>query len=72
MKIAALTTFLIPFLPYLLNLRKGEAETATETAGFYDALLAGRSVEFAYNLGCSAVELRGNSGYPMPVLIKKP
>lgn len=32
MKIAALTTFLIPFLPYLLNLRKGEAETATETA----------------------------------------
>ncbi|MEL6468572.1 MAG: hypothetical protein AAFQ74_02510 [Cyanobacteria bacterium J06623_4] len=32
MKIAALTTFLIPFPPCLLNLRKGEAETATETA----------------------------------------
>ena len=32
MEIAALTTFLTPFLPYLLKLGKGAAETATETA----------------------------------------
>ena len=32
MEITALTTFLSPFLPYLLKLGKGAAETATETA----------------------------------------
>lgn len=32
MEIATLTTFLTPFLPYLLKLGQGAAETATETA----------------------------------------
>ncbi len=27
--------------------------------GFYDALLAGRDVEFAYKLGCSAIQMAG-------------
>jgi CHASE2 domain-containing sensor protein len=40
--------------------------------GFYDALGAGRSIEFAYRLGCSAIQLEGIKGHLTPVLLKKP
>lgn len=39
--------------------------------GFYDALGAGRSVEFAYKLGCSAIHTAGIEEYLTPVLKKK-
>ncbi|MBW4472727.1 MAG: CHAT domain-containing protein [Lyngbya sp. HA4199-MV5] len=36
--------------------------------GFYDALLAGRSVEFAYKLGCNAIQMAGIPEHLTPIL----
>ena len=44
-------------------------QAATEFAiGFYDALGAGRSIEFAYKIGCSAIEIAGFTSHPQPYL----
>lgn len=40
--------------------------------GFYDGLAAGRSIEFAYKLGCSAIRMAGIEEHLTPVLLKKP
>lgn len=40
--------------------------------GFYDALGAGRSVEFAHKLGCAAIRLAGIPEQLTPILKKKP
>lgn len=39
--------------------------------GFYDALGAGRSVEFAYKLGCSAIQMAGIEEHLTPILLQK-
>ena len=39
--------------------------------GFYSALGAGESVDFAYELGCNAILLEGIPGNLVPVLIRK-
>jgi hypothetical protein len=39
--------------------------------GFYDALLAGRPVDFAYKLGCSAIQMAGIPEHLTPVLNQK-
>jgi CHASE2 domain-containing sensor protein len=39
--------------------------------GFYDALGAGRSIEFAYNWGCIAIRMQGIEEHLTPVLLKK-
>lgn len=39
--------------------------------GFYTALGAGESIEFAYKLGCNAIQLEGISEYLTPVLFVK-
>ncbi|NMG19969.1 CHASE2 domain-containing protein [Brasilonema bromeliae] len=47
-------------------------EAAIEFAiGFYDALGAGRSIEFAYKLGCNAIQRQGIEEHLTPVLLKK-
>ncbi|MHC5719505.1 MAG: CHAT domain-containing protein, partial [Nostoc sp.] len=65
---------------YVIGMRKaiGDAEgglrqrAAIEFAvGFYDALGAGESIEFAYNLGCAAIQLAGIEEHLTPVLLKK-
>lgn len=40
--------------------------------GFYDALGAGRSVEFAFKLGCRAIAMAGKTESTTPMLIKGP
>ncbi|WP_272819181.1 hypothetical protein [Scytonema hofmannii] len=40
--------------------------------GFYDALGAGKSVEFAYKFGCAAIRLAGIPEQLTPILKKKP
>ncbi|NJK41325.1 MAG: CHAT domain-containing protein [Acaryochloridaceae cyanobacterium SU_2_1] len=40
--------------------------------GFYDALGAGRDVESAFKLGCSAIRMEGIEEHLTPVLLKKP
>jgi hypothetical protein len=37
----------------------GDQAAIEFSIGFYDALLAGRPVDFAYKLGCSAIQMAG-------------
>ncbi len=46
----------------------GDRAAIEFSIGFYDALLAGRSVEFAYKLGCSAIQMAGISEHLTPTL----
>ena len=41
------------------------------SVAFYDALGAGRTIDFAYELGKSAIEMEGISGNQIPQLLKK-
>jgi CHAT domain len=62
------------YIPYVVGMNReiGDKAAIEFAVGFYDALGAGRSVEFAYELGCSAIRLAGIAEYLTPVLIKKP
>jgi CHAT domain len=62
------------YIPYVIGMNQaiGDKAAIEFAVGFYDALGAGRTVEFAYELGCSAIRLAGIAEYLTPVLIKKP
>jgi len=65
-------TAIAQHIKYVVGMsRKIGDEVAIKFAvGFYDALGAGKSVEFAYKLGCSAIQLAGASKqYLIPKLI---
>jgi len=59
---------------YVIGMNRGvDDEAALEFAvAFYDALGAGKSPEFAYKLGCSAIQMIGLPDNLTPVLITKP
>ena len=61
-------------IPYVVGMNKAIGdEAAIEFAvGFYDALGAGRTVEFATKLGCNGMRMAGIAEHLTPVLIKKP
>jgi hypothetical protein len=61
-------------IPYVIGMNKaiGDKAAITFAVGFYDALGAGRDVEFAFKLGCAAIRLEGISEHLTPVLVKKP
>jgi hypothetical protein len=61
------------YIPYVIGMNQeiGDKAAIEFAVGFYDALGAGRSVEFAYELGCSAIRLAGIAEYLTPVLIKQ-
>jgi hypothetical protein len=50
----------------------GDRAAIEFSVGFYDALGAGRSVDFAFKLGCNAITLAGISETLTPILIQKP
>jgi hypothetical protein len=60
-------------VPYVVGMTKAVGDTAAIefAVGFYDALGAGRTVEFAYKLGCVAMDLAGKPESATPVLIHK-
>ncbi|TVQ09556.1 MAG: CHAT domain-containing protein [Leptolyngbya sp. DLM2.Bin27] len=60
-------------VPYVVGMTKAVGDTAAIefAVGFYDALGAGRTVEFAYKLGCAAINLAGKPESATPVLIHK-
>jgi CHAT domain len=60
-------------IPYVIGMNRaiGDRAAIEFSIGFYDALLAGRSVEFAYNLGCSAIQMAGIPEYLTPTLKQK-
>lgn len=55
-----------------MNRQIGDRAALEFAVGFYDALGAGRSVEFAYELACSAIRLAGIPEHLTPVLEKRP
>jgi hypothetical protein len=61
-------------IPYVIGMNKviGDKAAITFAVGFYDALGAGRDVEFAFKLGCAAIRMEGIAEHLTPVLIKKP
>ncbi|AKG24252.1 CHAT domain-containing protein [Calothrix sp. 336/3] len=58
---------------YVIGMKKaiGDKAAIEFAVGFYDALGAGKPVEFAYKLGCAAIRLAGISEQLTPVLKKK-
>ncbi|WP_017315038.1 TIR domain-containing protein [Mastigocladopsis repens] len=49
----------------------GDQAAIEFAVGFYDALGAGKSFEFAYELGCSAIQMAGIEEHLTPVLLNK-
>jgi len=58
---------------YVIGMSKaiGDQAAIEFAIGFYDALGAGRPIEFAYKLGCSAIRMAGIEEHLTPVLLKK-
>nr|WP_204152035.1 CHASE2 domain-containing protein [Leptolyngbya sp. CCY15150] len=61
------------YVPYVIGMSRsiGDRAAIEFAVGFYDALGAGRSVEFAFDLGCAAIELAGKSESAIPILLKR-
>lgn len=59
-------------IPYVIGTSQAVSDKAAIefSVGFYDALAAGRSVEFAYKFGCAAMQLAGSDKNLTPILIK--
>ena len=60
-------------IPYVIGMNKaiGDKAAIKFATGFYSALGAGESVEFAYKLGCNVIGLNGIPEHLTPVLKKK-
>jgi CHAT domain len=60
-------------VPYVVGMSQaiGDRAALEFSVGFYDALGAGREVEFAYEMGCCAIQLAGIGEALTPVLKKK-
>lgn len=57
-------------IPYVVGVKQTMSEQAAIefTIGFYDGLLAGRSVEVAFQFGCNAIQLQGLPEALIPIL----
>ncbi|MEG4589388.1 AAA-like domain-containing protein [Microcoleus sp. MOSTC5] len=60
-------------IPYVIGMNKAVGDNAARefAVGFYDALGAGKSIEFAYKLGCVSISMAGIPEELTPVLKKK-
>lgn len=60
-------------VPYVIGMTQaiGDRAAIEFAVGFYDALGAGRNIEFAFRLGCAAISLAGKPESATPVLISK-
>ncbi|MBW4537815.1 MAG: CHAT domain-containing protein [Myxacorys chilensis ATA2-1-KO14] len=60
-------------IPYVIGMDRAISDRAAiEFAiGFYDALGAGQSIEFAYKLGCTAIQMAGIPEHITPVMITR-
>lgn len=55
-----------------MNRQIGDKAAIEFSVAFYDALAAGKSVEFAHKYGCAAIRLAGIPEQLTPILIKNP
>jgi uncharacterized protein YjbI with pentapeptide repeats len=64
---------IVKHIPYVIGMNKqiGDKAAIKFATGFYSALGAGESVEFAYKLGCSVIQLDGIPENLTPALKKK-
>ena len=60
-------------IPYVIGMKQaiGDKAAIKFATGFYNALGAGKSVEFAYELGCNVIQLEGIPENLTPQLKKK-
>lgn len=60
-------------IPYVIGMNQaiGDKAAIAFAVGFYDALGAGRPIEFAYKLGCNAIRMEGIAENLTPVLLKQ-
>jgi len=61
------------YIPYVIGMKQEIGDTAAIefAVAFYDALGAGRSIEFAYKLACNAIQWAGMSENLTPILKSK-
>lgn len=61
-------------VPYVIGMNDAISDRAALefSVGFYKALGAGRPIDFAYKLGCNAIQIEGIPEHLTPVLISKP
>ena len=59
-------------IPYVVGMKQaiGDKAAIQFAIGFYDAILAGKSIEFAYRLGCNAVQTAGIPEHLTPQLLR--
>lgn len=64
---------IVKHVPYVVGMNKaiGDKAAIKFATGFYNAVGAGESVEFAYKLGCNVIQLEGIPEHLAPVLLKK-
>jgi hypothetical protein len=57
-------------IPYVIGMKQeiGDQAAREFAVGFYDALGAGRNIEFAYKLGCTSIRMAGIAEELTPVL----
>jgi len=61
------------YIPYAIGMKKaiGDKAAIEFAIAFYDALGAGESIEFAYKLGCIAIQMEGIPEHLTPILKSK-
>lgn len=61
---------ILKHVPYVIGMSQsiGDRAAILFATSFYDGLGAGRKVDFAYKLACSALEFENNSEYLTPIL----
>ncbi|MGB8699775.1 MAG: CHAT domain-containing protein [Thermosynechococcaceae cyanobacterium] len=60
-------------IPFVVGMKRaiGDRAAIEFAIGFYDGLLAGRTVDFAFKLGCSAIQMEGIPEHLTPALKQK-
>ena len=60
-------------IEYVIGMQQeiGDQSAVEFAVGFYDALGAGRPIDFAHRLGCSAIQIQGLADYLAPVLLRQ-
>jgi hypothetical protein len=60
-------------IPYVIGMNRSISNRAALafSLGFYDAIGSGRSIKFAYDLGCTAIRMEGVPGHLTPILYQK-
>ncbi|MEH2083396.1 MAG: CHAT domain-containing protein [Nostoc sp.] len=67
------TEAIVRHIPYVIGMSQaiGDKAAIEFAVGFYDALGAGESIEFAYKLGCNNIHMAGIPEHLTPVLKNK-